>query len=134
MDLLANRYPVAEAPAIWNDKMESYLGVRPPSDTLGILQDVHWSNGLFGYFPTYALGNILSLQLYDKALQERPEIRDQLARGETTGLREWMTEKIYRHGRKFQPAELVERATGEPLQSRAYMKYLQTKFGTLYGL
>jgi len=67
-------------------------------------------------------------------LQERPEIRDQLARGETTGLREWMTEKIYRHGRKFQPAELVERATGEPLQSRAYMKYLQTKFGTLYGL
>ncbi len=134
MDLLANRYPVSAAPAVWNDKMESYLGVRPPSDTLGILQDVHWSNGLFGYFPTYALGNILSLQLYDKALQERPEIRDQLARGETTGLREWMTEKIYRHGRKFQPAELVERATGEPLQSRAYMKYLQTKFGRLYGL
>jgi len=134
MDLLATRYPVSEAPAVWNDKMESYLGVRPPSDTLGILQDVHWSNGLFGYFPTYALGNILSLQLYEKALQERPEVRDQLARGETTGLREWMTEKIYRHGRKFQPAELVDRATGEPLQPRAYVKYLQTKFGELYGL
>ncbi len=132
VDLLSDSYSVSEAPAVWNDKMESYLGVRPPSDTLGILQDVHWSNGLFGYFPTYALGNILSLQLYDKALQERPEVRDQLARGETTGLREWMTEKIYRHGRKFQSNELVERATGEPLQSRAYMKYLQTKFGELY--
>jgi carboxypeptidase Taq len=119
MDLLANRYPVSAAPAVWNDKMESYLGVRPPSDTLGILQDVHWSNGLFGYFPTYALGNILSAALRQGVAGTTRDTRS-TGQGETTGLREWMTEKIYRHGRKFQPAELVERATGEPLQSRAH--------------
>lgn len=134
VDLLEGKYPVSEAPAIWNQKMQEYLGITPPDDTLGILQDIHWASGTMGYFPTYSLGNILSLQLYDQAVRDVTEIPEQLARGEFDGLRGWLTEHIYRYGRKFEPNELVERATGQPLQSRSYMRYLQEKFGEVYDL
>lgn len=133
-DLLEGRITVAEAPEVWNQKMQEYLGIRPPTDTLGILQDVHWSGGMMGYFSTYSLGNILSVQLWDKAVEERPEIPDEIGRGEFAGLRGWLTEKVYRHGRKFEPAQLIEMATGEPLQSRSYMRYLKDKYGAIYGL
>lgn len=133
MDLLENRYPVSEAPTVWKDKMESYLGVRPPTDTLGILQDIHWTS-MMGYFPTYSLGNILSIQLYNKAVEEVPQIPEQIADGQFDGLRGWLTEKVYRHGRKFEPNELMQRVTGEPLQSRSYVAYLRAKYGEIYGL
>jgi len=113
--------------------MEEYLGVRPPTNTLGILQDIHWTS-MMGYFPTYSLGNILSLQLYDRAVQEMPEILDQIGSGEFSGLHGWLTEKVYRHGRKFEPNDLIQRATGEPLQTRSYLTYLKSKFGALYGV
>lgn len=132
-DLLEGRYPVSEAPAVWNQKMEDYLGIRPPTDTDGILQDIHWT-GMMGYFPTYSLGNILSVQLYDTAVEEVPEIPEQIARGTFDGLRGWLTEKVYRHGRKYEPNELIERVTGEPLQSRSYMGYLKRKYGEIYEL
>ena len=132
--LLSGDLAVADAPAAWNDKMESYLGLRPPTDREGILQDVHWSNGLFGYFSTYALGNFLSVQLYDAALRSHPGIPDGIANGQFETLRGWMTEHVYRHGRKFEPNELVERATGEPIQSRSYVRYLREKFSDIYGL
>jgi len=134
VDLLEGKYPVSEAPAVWNQKVQEYLGITPPDDTLGILQDIHWAHGTMGYFPTYSLGNILSLQLYDQAVQDVPEIPEQIARGEFDGLRGWLTEHIYRFGRKLEPNELVERATGQPLQSRSYMRYLQEKFGEVYDL
>jgi carboxypeptidase Taq len=114
--------------------MEAYLGLRPPTDREGILQDVHWSNGLYGYFSTYSLGNFLSVQLYDAAVQAHPQIPDEIAEGRFDALRGWLTENIYRHGRKFEPNELVQRATGEPIQSRSYMRYLKQKFGEMYGL
>jgi carboxypeptidase Taq len=133
-DLLEGRYPVREAPAVWDQKMEEYLGIRPPTDILGILQDIHWTFGTMGYFPTYTLGNILSLQLYDQAVQEEPEIPEQIGRGEFSGLHGWLTEKVYRYGRKYEPEELIQRATGEPLQSRSYLTYLRDKFGAIYGL
>ena len=132
--LLSGELSVADAPAVWDDKMEEYLGVRPPTDALGILQDVHWAHGMMGYFPTYTLGNILSAQLYDKAIAERPTIPDEIARGEFSGLRGWLTEKLYRHGRKYQPPELIQRVTGEPLQTKSYLAYLRRKFGEIYDL
>ncbi len=99
-----------------------------------MLQDVHWSSGLIGYFPTYSLGTILSAQLYDKAVEQVPSIPADMARGEFAGLLGWLRENIHRHGRKFEPPELIKRATGEPLQSRSYMLYLKTKFGEIYKL
>lgn len=133
-DLLERRITVDEAPEVWNRKMQEYLGITPPTDSLGILQDTHWSGGMMGYFSTYSLGNILSVQLWDKAVEERPEIPDEISRGEFGTLRGWLTEKVYRHGRKFEPQDLIQRATGEPLQSRSYIRYLKTKYGAIYGL
>jgi carboxypeptidase Taq len=132
--LLSGDLSVADAPAAWNDKMETYLGLRPPTDREGILQDVHWANGLYGYFSTYSLGNFLSVQLYDAAVRAHPQIPDEIAEGRFETLRGWLTENIYRHGRKFEPNELVRRATGEPIQSRSYVRYLKQKFSEIYGL
>jgi carboxypeptidase Taq len=132
--LLEGSLSVADAPAAWNEKMQEYLGITPPSDTLGILQDVHWSGGMLGYFPTYTLGNILSVALYEAAVAAQPTIPEELGRGEFGSLRGWLTEQVYRHGRKFEPNELVQQATGASLQSTSYLRYLNEKFGQLYGL
>jgi carboxypeptidase Taq len=132
--LLDGSLAVADAPAAWNEKMQSYLGLTPPSDTLGILQDVHWSGGMLGYFPTYTLGNILSVALYEAALTAHPAIAQEVEAGEFGTLRAWLTEQVYRHGRKFEPNELVQRATGAPLQSTSYLHYLNDKFRRLYRL
>jgi carboxypeptidase Taq len=132
--LLEGSLAVADAPAAWNEKMERYLGITPPSDREGILQDVHWSGGMVGYFPTYTLGNILSVALYEAALTAHPSIAEELGRGEFGTLRSWLTQQVYQHGRKFEPNEVVQRATGAPLQSASYLHYLNDKFGQLYGL
>jgi len=133
LDLLDDKYPVSEAPAVWNSKMQEYLGITPPTDTLGILQDIHWSH-MMGYFTTYSLGNILSVQLYDKAVEEKPEIPEQIQNGQFGALHGWLEDRVYRHGRKYQPNELIQRATGEPLQSRSYVAYLKRKYGEIYDL
>ena len=114
--------------------MEEYLGITPANDAEGILQDVHWSEGMFGYFPTYALGTILSAQLFEKAVADLPALPDDLARGEFGSLLSWLREKVHRPGRRHLPAELIERVCGEPAQSRSYRNYLRAKFGALYGL
>ncbi len=132
--LLEGSLSVADAPEAWNAKMREYLGITPPNDAEGILQDVHWSGGSFGYFPTYSLGTLLSAQLYDKAVADVPSIPGDLARGEFGSLLAWLREHIHRPGRRYLPAELVERACGEPAQSRSYLNYLNTKFRALYGL
>jgi carboxypeptidase Taq len=132
--LLDGSLAVSDAPAAWNEAMQGYLGIAPSSDTLGILQDVHWSGGMLGYFPTYTLGNILSVALYEAAVAAHPGIPAEIGHGEFDTLRSWLTEQVYRHGRKFEPNELVQAATGAPLQSSSYLGYLQDKFGHLYGL
>lgn len=134
VDLLSGTLPVSDAPRAWNDKMESYLGVRPPDDRFGILQDTHWASALVGSFPTYAPGNFLSVQLYDRAIEEVPTIPDGIRSGDFRPLHGWMVENVYRHGRKFTPDELVERVTGERLKTRSYLRYLHTRFGAIYGL
>ena len=133
-ELIGGTLKVADLPDVWNARMKAYLGVVPPTDTLGVLQDVHWSSALIGYFATYALGNLISVQLWEKALADAPDIPPQIERGEFGGLREWLRANVHRHGRKYMPDELVRRVTGEGIQSRSYMRYLKTKYGEIYGL
>ncbi len=134
-DLLSERLSVADAPAAWNAKMEQYFGLTPPDDGQGILQDVHWSGGMIGYFPTYSIGNLLSVQLYDKANADLGgQIPTQIAAGEFAPLLGWLRENVHQWGRKYPPKELVQRITGGPLDPAPYLKYLKTKFGEIYGV
>ncbi len=132
--LVAGKVKVNELADAWNEKSKAYLGIVPPTDTLGVLQDVHWSMGLLGYFPTYSIGTILSAQLYEKAIAADPSIPVEIGQGKFSTLLGWLRENIHQHGRKFEPKELIQRATGEPLQARSYMNYLKTKFGAIYGI
>ncbi len=133
-DLLTGKVRVADLPAEWNARFEALFGIVPPTDTLGVLQDIHWSMGGFGYFPSYALGNLLSVQYFNRALRDHPAIPDDIAAGDFDTLRQWLTEHIYQHGRKFTVDELTRRVTGEGIQSRDYVAYLRGKFGAIYGL
>ncbi len=132
--LLADDIPVADLPAAWNDKYQQYLGIRPPSDADGVLQDVHWSAGLVGYFPTYSLGNLYASQFFEQAQYDLGTFEPLFARGEFTPLREWLREKIHRHGQCFRAAELVQEITGKPLSHGPLMAHLREKLAPLYGL
>jgi len=134
IELLDGGLSVADLPDAWNAKMEEYLDLIPQSAAKGVLQDVHWSAGLFGYFPTYSLGNVLSVQLFDAAVARYPEITEQIGGGEFGTLLGWLRENIHRHGSRYDPEDLVERATGRPLDPEPYLRYLKRKFGELYGL
>ena len=125
---------VADLPTAWNDKMNELLGIVPPTDTLGCLQDVHWSGPSFGYFPTYALGNLYAAQFYETAVDQHPEIIDELNQGRTTILVKWLRENIHQHGRKFSPREIVKNATGQPLSHQAFIRYATDKFSKIYNL
>ena len=114
--------------------MEEYLGIAPKDDSAGVLQDIHWAGGLFGYFPTYAIGNVLSVQLFDQAVRDHPEISEQIREGEFSSLLGWLRENVHRHGARYYPDELVERVTGRPLDTAPYLSYLTEKFGDLYDL
>jgi carboxypeptidase Taq len=133
--LLKRELAVADLPAAWNAKMEEYLGIVPPDDAVGVLQDIHWSGGTFGYFPTYALGTVLSLQFYEQTLKDIPDLPDQFARGEFGGLLAWFREHLHQHGRKFTANELIQRVTGaKTIQAKPYLTYIQQKFSDIYGL
>lgn len=132
--LMEGTIEVKDLPEIWNAKMEEYLGVTPSNDAEGVLQDVHWSGGMIGYFPTYALGNLASVQLWDKMLEEHPNIPDEIAQGKFDTILGWMREKVHRFGSKFEPQEIMLKATGSKITPEPYMRYLQTKYGELYDL
>lgn len=125
---------VADLPEAWNDKMQTLLGITPPNDSEGCLQDVHWSRPGFGYFPTYALGNFYGAQFFETAVAQNPAILDELEQGKTEALLAWLRENIHQHGKKFTPGELVQRVTGQPLSHKAFMRYATNKFGDLYAL
>ena len=124
----------AELPTAWNDKMQELLGIVPPTDTEGCLQDIHWTRPGFGYFPTYALGNLYSAQLYEAAVEQNPAIQSEMAVGTTEGLGTWLGENIHQHGRKFPPSELIKRATGKPLSHEPFVRYATKKFSDIYNL
>jgi carboxypeptidase Taq len=132
--LLSGQLTVDDLPAAWNDKMVSYLGVVPSDDRQGCLQDIHWTMVGFGYFPTYALGNLYAAQFYDAAAAQIPDLAAQLASGEITSLMAWLRENVHRHGRKLSPDEIVHRATGMPLNHTAFVRYATKKFKELYAL
>lgn len=132
--LIAGDIAVKDLPGIWNEKMEAYLGVRPQDDAEGVLQDVHWSGGMIGYFPTYALGNLYAAQWWHAIRKDHRDIESKIARGELAPIRKWLREKIHRHGRRFTPIQLAERATGGPLDSKYFLSYLKRKFGEIYKI
>jgi carboxypeptidase Taq len=134
LDLLEDNLPVSGLPDTWNARMEEYLGVTPENDANGVLQDVHWAAGLFGYFPTYTIGNILAAQLYEAAVDAHPYIPEGVGCGEFGALRGWLRKNVHRHGSRYDPDELIERATGRPPDAAPYLSYLKAKFGDLYGL
>jgi len=125
---------VEDAPAAWNEKFQKYFGLTPPDDADGCMQDVHWSAGYFGYFPTYTLGNLYSAQFFNKAKADIPGLEDQFEIGNFDELKKWLEKNIYANGRKYRAAKLVEVVTGEKLSPEPLMKYLQNKFGELYEL
>ena len=110
------------------------LVANPKNDALGVLQDMHWSGGAIGYFSTYALGNLVSAQLWEKINQDIPNLADQIRAGRFEALLGWLREKVHRHGRKFMPQEVVQKVTGSRIDPAPYMRYLRTKYSEIYGL
>ena len=119
----------ADLPAAWASKIKQFLGIEVPDDLRGVLQDIHWSEGIIGYFPTYAIGNVLAAQLWRAARIDLPDLDAQLQRGELQALREWLRGKIQRHGRLLTPPELIEQAVGGPLDPAPMLEHLRAKYG-----
>ena len=125
---------VADLPGAWRDKYRTYLGIAPPHDADGVLQDVHWSSGAIGYFPTYSLGNLYAAQLFEQAASELGDVHTMFRRGDFLPLRDWLQKNIFAQGRRYPPAELARRVTGQALSHAALMRHLRGKFSPLYGL
>jgi carboxypeptidase Taq len=132
--LLEDKLHVNEVQDAWNARMQDYLGITPPNDAEGVLQDIHWSSGGLGGFSGYTLGNIIGAQLFAKAREALPALDDQIAAGEFAPLHEWLRVNLYQHGRKFTPNELLERITGGPLSTGPWIAYVRRKFGDIYHL
>jgi carboxypeptidase Taq len=128
-DIINGRVALADLPERWAEKMDAYLGVDVPDHAHGVLQDMHWSSGLIGYFSTYLLGTVMSVQIWEKADEELGGLDEQIERGEFAPLREWLGEKIHSQGRKYVPQELLRHATGATIDAAPYLAYLQRKFG-----
>lgn len=126
--------PVSELPKVWNEKYRDYLGLTPPNDGLGVLQDVHWSAGLFGYFPSYALGNMYAAQIANTLRKELPQFEELVAEGNFQPIKEWLTDKIYKYGKSRKPSELILAVTGEELNPDYLADYLEQKFKSIYGI
>lgn len=124
---------VKDVPGVWNAKYKEYLGVKVPDDRRGCLQDVHWSFGLLGYFPTYTLGNLYAAQFWETINEEIPTLSKQIAKGQTRELLVWLRTHIHQHGRQFSASELCERATGKKLEAAPLMRHLRARAGAVYG-
>lgn len=132
--MLAGKLSTSEIPDAWNSKFEEMFGITPPNDKEGCLQDIHWAFGIFGYFPTYQLGNLYSAQFFQAAQKALPDLASQIAKGELEPLREWLRENIHQHGQRYRANELAKLVTGSDISHEPYMAYLNQKFRPLYGL
>jgi carboxypeptidase Taq len=126
-DLIENRLAVTDLPEAWNTRVDEYLDIDVPDDAHGVLQDMHWAAGAFGYFPTYALGNVMSVQIWERALEDLGDVDDRFERGEFGDLRDWLHDHLYRMGSKFTPQETIERVTGSRIDAKPYVAYLRRK-------
>jgi carboxypeptidase Taq len=125
---------IKDLPEIWNAKMQDYLGVTPPDDAKGVLQDIHWSSGSVGYFSTYALGNLVSAQLWEKINDDVHNLDDQIRKGEFNELLGWLRKKIHQYGHKYDPQDIVQNVTGSRITPEPYVRYLTKKYSEVYGL
>jgi len=132
-ELIPNRIMVKDLPEIWNQKYKDYLGVNIENDSEGVLQDIHWSGGDFGYFPTYALGNIISGQLLDTVQKSISDWKDQISRGNFQNVKKWLVENVHQQGDLYDPPVLIKRITGEKMNSKPYLEYLDKKYSWVYG-
>ncbi len=132
--LIEGELKVKDLPDAWNVKSQTYLGLTPPTHADGVMQDIHWAGGSIGYFPSYTLGNIVSVQLFAAARRAHPDLPDQFRRGQFGTLLGWLRKHVHRHGRKFLPKDLLVHATGSPITPEPYLAYLQEKFGEIYGI
>jgi carboxypeptidase Taq len=132
--MVEGKMAVKDLPEIWNARMKDYLGITPPNDALGVLQDIHWSGGALGYFSTYALGNLISAQLWEKINADLPDLDDQIRKGKFEELLGWLRTKLHIHGRKYEPQAIVQQITGSKIDSAPYVRYLTRKYSEIYGL
>lgn len=130
-ELISGRLAVRDLPEAWNTRFRELLGLEVPDDTRGVLQDSHWSGGGFGYFPTYLLGSVLSVQIWEKLREGIPDVDEQIERGEFAEVHTWLRENLYALGRKLTPAETIERVVGGPIDPAPYLRYLREKLGAL---
>ncbi|MFB6179836.1 MAG: carboxypeptidase M32 [Halorientalis sp.] len=133
-DLISGDLAVSEVPQVWNDKMEEYLGVRPDTDAEGCLQDIHWTHGNFGYFPTYSLGSVLAAQLFAAADDDIDDLSGDVRAGDFVSLHDWLTDNVHRHGCRYTTDDLIREATGEDFTADYFLEYATEKFGDLYDL
>ena len=134
-DLFAGVISVSDLPAVWNKKVETYLGITPPDDgKQGVMQDVHWAGGSFGYFPSYSVGNIAAGQLWKKMNSDMPNMSKQIESGNFGEILSWLRQNVHLLGRRYSRDELLIKATGKPLETEGYLTYLTEKFGSLYKL
>ncbi len=132
-DLIPGKIGVDDLPEVWNRKYKDYLGVDIENDSEGVMQDTHWASGYFGYFPTYALGNIYSGQLLAKLDKALPNWRDQVAKGNFQDTKKWLTTNVHLYGNLYDPADLIKKITGEPINVKPYLGYLDKKYEWIYG-
>jgi len=132
--LLSGEIKISDAPEVWNSKMTDYLGITPTDAANGILQDMHWSVGLMGYFATYTIGNLISVQLWEKFRAAEPDVDGLSRRGDFSALRRWLQEEVHQHGRSYMPRDLVRRVTGTAMDPGPYLSYLENKYREIYGL
>lgn len=133
-ELINDEIKVKNLPQIWNNKMEEYLGIRPKNDAEGVLQDVHWAGGAFGYFPTYALGNIYAAQILNTVKKDIPDFYQLISKGEFTKILDYLREKIYKHGKMLEPNDIIKDVTGEEINGKYLVDYLEKKYKEIYNI
>jgi carboxypeptidase Taq len=133
-DMLSGKITIKDLPDAWNAKMESLLGITPPNDTQGVLQDIHWAGGMIGYFPTYTLGNLLSAQLWRTMRNDIANPEEHIRKGDFAPLLGWLRENVHRHGSRYFSRELIPIVTGEPLNPKHFLDYLQSKYSQIYDI
>jgi carboxypeptidase Taq len=131
--LLENKLAVKDLPEAWNTRFEEYLGITPPNNAQGVLQDVHWSSGMLGYFPSYALGNLIAAQLWEQINLDIPDLTEQIRTGKFAPWLAWLREKVHRHGSKYEPQKLIQSVTGSLIDPAPYMRYLEQKYRVIYN-
>lgn len=132
-DLFANKTEVNQLPEIWNQKYKKHLDISIENDSEGVMQDTHWASGLYGYFPSYALGNIYSGQILARIKEDIQDWRSQLAKGNLENIKGWLVKNVHSHGDLYEPAELIKKITGKKLDAKPYLEYLEEKYSALYG-